>query len=117
MIALCATIMGDNSHLLPDDLPQTLVSGTITLHELGHLLHRGYHVSFSPVTFGARLMSKIRYHDFMPKEKQRGGLFGGVDFSGFDSCVSAMNDWLAQKPVNVIRVETVTLPNIHNVKL
>ncbi|MCB1690034.1 MAG: hypothetical protein KDI33_16175 [Halioglobus sp.] len=60
-------------------------------------------------------MSAIAYRDFLPQEKPRGGLFGGVDFSDFDTCVAAMNEWLAQNPVEVIRVETVTLPNIHNI--
>ena len=61
-------------------------------------------------------MGTIKYHDFLPQEIERGGLFGGVDYSGFDSCVVAMNQWLEQNPVNVIRVETVTLPNMHNVE-
>jgi hypothetical protein len=60
-------------------------------------------------------MSTIEYRDFLPEETQRGGLFGGVDFSSFDSCVDALNLWLNQNPVTVIRVETVILPNIHNV--
>lgn len=60
-------------------------------------------------------MSNVKYRDFLPQEQQRGGLFGGVDFEGFDSCVTAMNDWLAENPVKVVNFETVTLPNIHNV--
>jgi hypothetical protein len=60
-------------------------------------------------------MTTLAYRDFLPQEQQRGGLFGGVDFSDFDTCVAAMNEWLAQNPVEVIRVETVTLPNIHNI--
>lgn len=60
-------------------------------------------------------MSAIVYRDFLPQETPRGGLFGGVDFSSFDSCVTEMNQWLEQNPMNVIHVETVTLPNIHSV--
>ncbi len=60
-------------------------------------------------------MGKILYHDFLPQETPRGGLFGGVDFSSFDSCVVAMNAWLEENPVDVLRMETVMLPNIHNV--
>lgn len=60
-------------------------------------------------------MSAIAYRDFLPQEIQRGGLFGGVDFSDFQSCVAAMNHWLEQNPVNIVHVETVTLPNMYNV--
>lgn len=59
-------------------------------------------------------MSTVVYRDFLPQETPRGGLFGGVDFSSFDTCVVAMNDWLKDNPVDVMYVETVTLPNIHN---
>ena len=59
-------------------------------------------------------MSTIKYLDFLPREIPRGGLFGGVDRSGFDTCVAAMNDWLADNAVDIVRVETVTLPNMHN---
>ena len=59
-------------------------------------------------------MSTIKYQDFLPQETPRGGIFGGVDFSGFDTCVVAMNEWLAEHKIDVLRVETVTLPNIHD---
>lgn len=57
-------------------------------------------------------MNPIKYRDFLPEQTPRGGLFGGVDLAGFDSCVQAMNRWLEDHPVDVLRVETVTLPNI-----
>jgi hypothetical protein len=60
-------------------------------------------------------MGSIEYRDFLPEAVQRGGLFGGVDFASFDNCVDALNEWLRENPVNVIRIETVTLPNIHSV--
>jgi len=60
-------------------------------------------------------MSTVVYRDFLPREKPRRGLFGGVDYSSFDSCVEAMNEWLAENPVDVIHMETVNLPNIHNI--
>lgn len=59
-------------------------------------------------------MSAIAYRDFLPQEIARGGLFGGVDYSDFNSCVVDMNHWLEQNPVSIVHVETVTLPNIHN---
>jgi hypothetical protein len=59
-------------------------------------------------------MGTVQYQDFLPQETPRGGIFGGVDFSDFDSCVAAMNHWLERNPVTVINFETVTLPNIHN---
>ena len=61
-------------------------------------------------------MNPIKYADFLPHETRRGGLFGGVDYSTFDDCVAAMNHWLERNPVNIIRFETVTLPNIHNIQ-
>lgn len=61
-------------------------------------------------------MQVIKYRDFLPQERPRGGLFGGVDFSDFDTCVAAMNTWLAESSVDVIRIETVVLPNIHSVE-
>jgi hypothetical protein len=60
-------------------------------------------------------MSTISYRDFLPQESRRGGLFGGVDFSDFNSCVVDMNQWLEHNPVHIVHVETVTLPNIHKV--
>ena len=59
-------------------------------------------------------MSIIKYKDFLPEETPRKGIFGGVDFSGLDSCVAAMNDWLKSSEAEAIHVETVILPNIHN---
>jgi hypothetical protein len=60
-------------------------------------------------------MSTIAYRDFLPQETKRSGLFGGVDFSDFNSCVVDMNHWLESNPVQILHVESVTLPNIHNV--
>ena len=59
-------------------------------------------------------MGKVQYQDFLPGETPRSGIFGGVDFSDFDSCVAAMNHWLERNPVKVVNFETVTLPNIHS---
>lgn len=60
-------------------------------------------------------MSIVDYQDFLPRETPRGGIFGGVNYSDLDSCVAAMNDWLKEHSVNIIQVETVTLPNIHSI--
>lgn len=61
-------------------------------------------------------MKTIKYKDFLPAATERGGLFGGVDFSGFDTCVVAMNQWVAEQEVEIMRLESVILPNIHNVE-
>lgn len=58
-------------------------------------------------------MNPIKYRDFLPDESEP-GFFGGVDFSSFDSTVAAMNQWLSENSVEVLRMETVVLPNIHN---
>jgi hypothetical protein len=59
-------------------------------------------------------MSTVIYRDFLPQETPRRGLFGGVDYSDFNSCVEAMNVWLEQNPVKIVQVETVILPNMHS---
>ncbi len=61
-------------------------------------------------------MNAIKYRDFLPQETPRKGIFGGIDFAGFESCVTAMNEWLQSSSVELLRLETVTLPNIHNVQ-
>lgn len=59
-------------------------------------------------------MSTVMYRDFLPQETPRRGLFGGVDYSDFNSCAEAMNLWLEQNPVKIVQVETVILPNMHS---
>ena len=59
-------------------------------------------------------MPALKYKDFLPEQTERDSFFGGVDFSGFDSCVAEMNRWLEDNPVDIVRVETVMLPNIFN---
>lgn len=60
-------------------------------------------------------MATVKYRDFLPAEIPRSGIFGGVDYSDFNSCVAAMNVWLEENSVDVRNFESVTLPNIHNV--
>ena len=60
-------------------------------------------------------MSTVKYQDFLPQETPRKGIFGGVNYSDLDSCVAAMNLWVEQQPVEIVQIETVTLPNIHSI--
>jgi hypothetical protein len=59
-------------------------------------------------------MSAIAYRDYLPQETQRSGLFGSVDYSDFNSCVVATSNWPEQRPVNIVHLETVTLPRIQS---
>lgn len=60
-------------------------------------------------------MAEVKYRDFLPEEIPRSGLFGGVDYSDFTSCVAAMNAWLEENSVEILHFETVTLPNMHSI--
>ncbi|MEQ9218605.1 MAG: hypothetical protein RLO17_11210 [Cyclobacteriaceae bacterium] len=56
---------------------------------------------------------KIEVQDFVP-EKAKGGLFKSGKIQPFEEVVEEMNGWLASNShVNVLNVETVVLPNIH----
>ncbi|HCX20435.1 MAG: hypothetical protein CMB80_13735 [Flammeovirgaceae bacterium] len=51
--------------------------------------------------------------DFVP-EKSKGGMFKSGKMQTFQEVLDIANDWIAQNPqYNVVNVETVVLPNIH----
>lgn len=55
----------------------------------------------------------IQTVDFVP-QKQKGGLFKSDKIEAFKDVVTAMNDWRSKNDVNIISIETVVLPNIHD---
>ena len=55
---------------------------------------------------------KIEVQDFVP-EKAKGGLFKAGTIQPFEEVVDEMNAWLKENEVDVVSVETVVLPNIH----
>lgn len=56
-------------------------------------------------------MMKIK--DFVP-EKTKGGFFKPGKVEAFDEVMEKMNQWINQNDINVVNVETVLLPNIHD---
>ena len=54
----------------------------------------------------------IKCKDFVP-EKKKGGLFKAGSVQHFDEVLQEVDAWLAAEKVEVINIETVVLPNIH----
>ncbi|MEP5613937.1 MAG: hypothetical protein ABJP45_16920 [Cyclobacteriaceae bacterium] len=55
----------------------------------------------------------IKHIDFTPKVTKKGGLFKSTEIEKFQDIVDTMNDWRKTNSVDVINIETVVLPNIH----
>ena len=56
----------------------------------------------------------IKNIDFAPKITRKGGFFRSTEMEKFQDMVQAMNEWIDEHGPNVISVETVVLPNIHD---
>jgi hypothetical protein len=58
----------------------------------------------------------LQMKDFEADTESKKNLLGRRDvyYKGLDTAVASMNAWLEDNPVEVITVETVTLPNIHS---
>jgi hypothetical protein len=56
----------------------------------------------------------IKYIDFTPKVTKKGGLFKSTEIETFGDIVESMNAWLTKEGTEVINIETVLLPNIHD---
>ncbi|MBV6647916.1 MAG: hypothetical protein KI790_20820 [Cyclobacteriaceae bacterium] len=55
----------------------------------------------------------IQVKDFVP-EKKKGGLFKSGSVQHFEEVLTAANQWISENNINVVNVETVVLPNIHD---
>ncbi|MFY0686956.1 MAG: hypothetical protein JXQ90_07325 [Cyclobacteriaceae bacterium] len=56
----------------------------------------------------------ILMKDFVP-EKKKGGMFKSGSIQHFDEVVATFNEWVVANPThNIVSVETVLLPNIHD---
>jgi hypothetical protein len=55
----------------------------------------------------------IRYKDFAPKVIRRRPLKGVIEIESFSEVVSAANQWIENRLVQVMNVETVVLPLDH----
>ncbi len=57
----------------------------------------------------------IKHIDFTPKVTQKGGLFKSAQIEKFQDVVDQMNEWRnANGSNNIVSIETVVLPNIHD---
>ncbi len=55
----------------------------------------------------------ISFKDFVPAKK-KGGLFKSGSVQHLDEVIQEMNKWLGEVNPEVVNVETVVLPNIHD---
>jgi hypothetical protein len=53
----------------------------------------------------------IQYKDFAPRITERGPFGGASDYESFSEVVSAANQWIESRTIQVINVETVVLPD------
>lgn len=56
----------------------------------------------------------IKHIDFTPQITRKGKIFKSTEIESFSSIVDAMNDWINEHQPEVVNVETVVLPNIHD---
>ncbi len=54
----------------------------------------------------------IKCKDFVP-EKKKGGIFKSGSMQHFEDVLQEMDSWVAQTNINVVSIETLLLPNIH----
>ena len=56
----------------------------------------------------------IAFQDFVPAQTQPPGFFTSGQYALIDQAVQAANDWIRQKGVTLLNVETIVLPNMNN---
>lgn len=56
----------------------------------------------------------LKYKDFVPRQIQAMRFLRAGEYESFDDAVKAANEWLATHPVELLKLETVVLPNIHS---
>lgn len=52
--------------------------------------------------------------DFVPRMRDEGGFFRQPEFEDFEQAVEAAGRWIESTGVEVVSVETVVLPNMHD---
>ena len=57
---------------------------------------------------------KITNKDFAPQILKKGGMFKSAQIESFDDMENAMNAWINENNIDVVSIETVVLPNIHD---
>jgi len=56
----------------------------------------------------------IKCKDFVPEIIKRGGFFSSAKAQEFQTCLDHANQWISDENVEVVNIETVVLPNIHD---
>jgi hypothetical protein len=54
----------------------------------------------------------IACKDFVPKMLSAGGIFSSSEFEDFAAALKAANQWITDKQIDVVNIETVVLPNV-----
>lgn len=56
----------------------------------------------------------IKCKDFVPEIINAGGFFTQAKAQEFQTCIDLANEWIAGQEIELINIETVVLPNIHD---
>ena len=56
----------------------------------------------------------IKNIDFTPKITKKGGFFRSTEMERFNDVVKQMNEWIDENEPEIVNIETVVLPNIHD---
>ena len=54
----------------------------------------------------------LRFKDFAPRRKTKGGFFSAEDYESFEKAAEAAGAWLRDSAIRPLNVETVLLPNV-----
>ena len=55
------------------------------------------------------MVGMIEFQDFFPQVIKQGGLFGEDEYQNFNNLLSQANQWITEKQIKVINIETVVL--------
>ncbi len=56
----------------------------------------------------------IKFADFLPKVTEKGGIFKAEKRQLLAEPIKRANEWIDRDNIDVVNIETVVLPNIHN---
>jgi len=56
----------------------------------------------------------IKFIDFVPEQIRPPKLFSEASYSSLEECRIKMDEWVRKNDPEIIQIETVILPNIHN---
>lgn len=56
----------------------------------------------------------IYFRDFEPRLLQAAGIFNAAQYENVHTILQEVNDWIRDENIQVVNIETVVLPNMHN---